>query len=61
MNDTESMRYGHHITIDDACPVFEARIETLPAVLAAHRRVMVTGNVRAGDGLVTGRHMGASP
>ncbi len=46
----EGLRYGHHVTIDDAGPVFEARIDTLPAVLAARRRALVTGNVRAGDG-----------
>ena len=34
------LRYGHHIVIDDAGPVFEARVDTLPGVLAAQRRVL---------------------
>ena len=36
----EGLRYGHHVTIDDAGPVFEARIDNLQAVLGAHRRIV---------------------
>lgn len=34
------LRYGHHIGIDDAGPVFEARVDTLPGVLGAQRRII---------------------
>ena len=36
----EGLRYGHHVTIDEAGPVFEARIDNLQAVLGAHRRIV---------------------
>lgn len=36
----EGLRYGHHVTIDDAGPVYEARIDTLRSVLGAQRRVL---------------------
>jgi len=37
----EGLRYGHHVAIDDAGPVYEAHIDSLPIVLAAQRRRLV--------------------
>ena len=42
----EGLRYGHHITIDEGGPVFEARLDTLPAVLQVRRRNLVEARSR---------------
>ena len=42
----EGLRYGHHITIDEGGPVFEARLDTLPAVLQVRRRNLVEARPR---------------
>lgn len=42
----EGLRYGHHIAIDEGGPVFEARLDTLPAVLQVRRRNLVEARPR---------------
>lgn len=42
----EGLHYSHHITIDEGGPVFEARVDTLPAVLQVRRRSLVAARPR---------------
>lgn len=35
------LRYGHHVALDDAGPVLEAHLDTLPGFLSARHRVLL--------------------